>query len=63
MCVLIMIFQQVASKFFFFSSVVVVVNYGFGEKKSVINLITFSLILTSQHNLLAHLPSNSNIYS
>lgn len=48
--------------FFFFSSVVVV-NYGFGEKKSVINLITFSLILTSQHNLLAHLPSNSNIYS
>lgn len=62
MCILIMIFQQVASKFFFFSSVVVV-NYGFGGKKSVINLITFSLILTSQHNLLAHLPSNSNIYS
>lgn len=41
---------------------VVVVNYGL-KKESVINLITFSLILTSQHNLPTHLPSNSNIYS
>lgn len=35
----------------------------FGKKKSVRNLIAFSLILTSQHNLPACLPSNSNIYS
>lgn len=61
---LIMIFQQVArkeKKNLFFASVVTV-NYGLGGK-SAINLITFSLIVTSQHNLPACLPSNSNIYS
>lgn len=45
---------------FFFSCCCCKLWFG---KKSVINLIAFSLILTSQHNLPACLPSNSNIYS
>lgn len=55
-----MVFQQVAGEFFFFCCCCCKLWFG---KKSVINLITFSLILTSQHNLPACLPSNSNIYS